>query len=52
MIATSGKISGRMTLTVTSAALSSIAVTPTNLIISVGSNHQFRATGRYSDGRT
>jgi uncharacterized protein YjdB len=50
MIATSGKISGRMTLTVTSAALSSIAVTPTNLIISVGSNHQFRATGRYSDG--
>ncbi len=50
MIATSGKISGSMTLTVTSAALSSIAVTPANLIISVGSNYQFRATGRYSDG--
>lgn len=50
MIAISGKISGSMTLTVTSAALSSIAVTPANLIIPVGSNYQFRATGRYSDG--
>ena len=50
MIATSGKVAGSMTLTVTSAALSSIAVTPANLIISMGSTHQFRATGRYSDG--
>lgn len=45
-----GKISGRMTLTVTPATLSSIAVMPPNLILSGGSNHQFTANGRYSDG--
>ena len=50
LTATSGKISGRMTLTVNSAALSSITVTPVNLIISAGSDRQFTATGRYSDG--
>lgn len=52
MIATLGKISGSMTLTVTSATLSSIAVTPANLIISMGSNRQFRASAGYSDGTT
>ena len=48
--ATLGKISGKMTLTVTSVALSAIVVTPPNLIMSAGSGRQFTATGRYSDG--
>ena len=50
IIATSGKISGRMVLTVTSEIPYSIAVTPPNLTLPVKSSHQFKATGRYTDG--
>ena len=48
--ATSGSISGSTTLTVTSATLSSISVTPANPSIAAGSTQQFAATGTYSDG--
>ena len=48
--ATSGKISGRMVLTVTSDTPSSIAVTPPNLTLPVKSSRQFTATARYSEG--
>jgi len=48
--ATSGSISGNTTLTVTSATLSSIAVTPANPSIPVGLAKQFTASGTYSDG--
>ncbi len=49
--ATSGPISGSTTLTLT-AALTSIAITPSNPSIPVGSNQQFTATGTFSDGST
>jgi len=39
-------------LTVTSATLSSIAVTPVNTSIAVGATQQYTATGTYSDGTT
>ena len=48
--ATSGSISGNTTLTVTSATLSSVAVTPANPSIPVGLAEQFTASGTYSDG--
>jgi uncharacterized protein YjdB len=48
--ATSGAISGSTTLTVTPAALVSIAVTPTNPAIPVLQTQQLTATGTYSDG--
>jgi len=48
--ATSGSISGNTTFTVTSATLSSIAVTPANPSIPVGLAKQFTASGTYSDG--
>ena len=48
--ATSGKISGSTTLTVNSATLSSIAVTPPDPNIPAGVPQQFTATGTYSDG--
>ena len=48
--ATSGKISGRMVLTVTSQTPSSIAVTPPNLTLPVKSSRQYAAMGRYSNG--
>lgn len=35
-----------------SAALNSVAVTPTNPTLTVGTNQQFTATGTYSDGST
>jgi uncharacterized protein YjdB len=47
--ATSGSISASTTLTVNSATLSSIAVTPADRIILVGTTQQFTATGTYSD---
>jgi len=50
--ATSGSISGNTALTVTSATLASIAVTPANPSIAVGTTQQFTATGTYSDGST
>ena len=50
--ATLGSITGSTTLTVTAAVLVSIAVTPANASIAVGSTQPFTATGTYSDGST
>ena len=50
--ATSGSISGSTTLTVGPAVLVSIAVTPANPSIALGTTQQFTATGTYSDGST
>ena len=44
-----GGVSGSTILTVTSATLVSLAVSPTNPIIVVGSTQQFVATGTFSD---
>ena len=45
-------ISGTANLTVTSATLTSIAVTPVNPSIAKGTTQQFAATGTYSDSST
>jgi hypothetical protein len=45
-----GNISGSVPLTVTSATLQSISVTPSNPILPVGLSMQFIAKGTYSDG--
>jgi uncharacterized protein YjdB len=50
--ATYGGASGSTTLTVSSAALSSIAITPANPSLPGGANQQFTATGTFSDGTT
>ena len=52
--ATLNGITGSLTLTVTSAVLQSIVVTPTNeIIVNISSNGvQYTATGHYSDGTT
>ncbi|HZX41140.1 MAG TPA: Ig-like domain-containing protein [Myxococcaceae bacterium] len=50
--ATLGARSGSTVFTVTSATLSSIAVTPANPSIAKGTTQQFTATGNYSDGST
>ncbi len=50
--ASSGTVSGSTTLTVTSAALVSIAITPGNSSIALGTKQQFTATGTYTDGST
>jgi hypothetical protein len=50
--ATLGSVSGNATLTVTAAALVSIAVTPANPAITVGGTQQFTATGTYTDTTT
>ncbi|MCZ7358032.1 MAG: DUF2341 domain-containing protein [Candidatus Methanoperedens sp.] len=51
--ATSGGISSpSQTLTVTSAKLVSIAITPENPTITLGQTQQFTANGTYSDGST
>jgi Flp pilus assembly secretin CpaC len=47
-----GATSGAVNVTVTSATLKSIAVTPSNLAIAAGSSVQFSAVGTYSDGTT
>ncbi len=47
-----GNISGSTIVTVTSATLVSIAITPTNPSIVKGSNQQFVATGTFSDNTT
>ncbi len=44
-----GGLSGSTTLTVTSATLVSVAITPTNPSIAKGTTLQFTATGTYSD---
>jgi hypothetical protein len=46
------QISGSTTLTVTSALLVSIAVTPVDPTLTAGSPFQFTATGTFSDGST
>ena len=47
-----GGVSGSTVLTVTAAALQSIAVTPANPSVSKGETQQFTATGTYSDSTT
>ncbi|HEX6803428.1 MAG TPA: Ig-like domain-containing protein [Terriglobales bacterium] len=50
--ATSGSVSGTASLTVSGATLVSIAVTPINSSMAVGTTKQFTATGTYSDSST
>ncbi len=50
--ATSGAVSGNTLLTVTTATLASIAVTPVNPTIGVTEKQQFLATGTFSDAST
>jgi len=50
--ATSGSVTGSTVLTVASANLVSIAVTPSAPSIALGTTQQFTATGTYSDGST
>jgi hypothetical protein len=50
--ATSGSISGSTVLTVFSADLSSIAITPATATVVKGTTQQFVVTGTYSDGNT
>jgi hypothetical protein len=50
--ATVGSVSGSTSLTVTAATLVSLAVTPTNPSIALGTTQQFTAMGTYSDGST
>ena len=50
--ATSGSVSGSATLTVTPAALQSIAITPSPSSVDVGFTEQLTATGSYTDGST
>ncbi|MGB8521548.1 MAG: Ig-like domain-containing protein [Candidatus Acidiferrales bacterium] len=52
IMATSGNVSGSTLLTVTSATLVSIAVTPANPSIAKGTTQQFTATGTFSDNST
>ena len=50
--ATYGGVSGSALLTIAPAALLSIAVTPPNPSIALGTQQQFLATGTYTDGST
>ena len=50
--ATSGKVTADTSLTVSAAALVSIAVTPANQTIASGTTLQFQATGTFTDGST
>ena len=50
--ATSGSVQGTTTLTVSTAALVSIAVTPANPTIALGTTQQLVATGTFTDGTT
>jgi len=50
--ATSGSVSGSTTLTVTTATLQSISVTPANPSVANGTAEQFTATGHFSDNTT
>ncbi len=47
--ATSGSVFGSTTVTVTSATLVSVEVTPTNTSVALGRSQQFTATGIFSD---
>ncbi|HEY0703515.1 MAG TPA: Ig-like domain-containing protein [Candidatus Acidoferrales bacterium] len=50
--ATLGSVTGSTVLTITTATLTSIAVTPANPAIAVAATQQFIATGTYSDAST
>ncbi|MFT3691614.1 MAG: Ig-like domain-containing protein [Kofleriaceae bacterium] len=50
--ATVGNITATMTVTVTNATLSSIAITPPNPTLPLAFSQQLHATGMYSDGTT
>ncbi len=50
--ATSGAISGNAALTITSATLQSITISPASASIAKGLTQQFTATGHYSDSTT
>jgi trimeric autotransporter adhesin len=50
--ATSGSVSGNTTLTVTAATLVSLAVTPANSTMAIGTSKQFTAIGTFSDTST
>jgi uncharacterized protein YjdB len=50
--ATSGSVTGSMTLTVSAATLKSLAVTPGNPSLGKNATQQFTATGTFSDGST
>jgi trimeric autotransporter adhesin len=50
--ATSGAVNGNATVTVNAAALQSIAISPQNSSIALGSSQPFSATGTYTDGST
>jgi uncharacterized protein YjdB len=50
--AASGSVNGTASLTVTAATLVSIAVTPANSTMAVGTTKQFTATGTFSDSST
>ncbi len=52
IVATSGAISGSTSLTVTPPTLVSIAVTPSNPSLALGTTQALKATGTYSDGST
>jgi hypothetical protein len=54
VVATQGGVTGNLAVTVTNAALVSIAVTPANQVIvsALGNGVQFTATGTYTDGST
>src|ERR1019366_10349345 len=50
--ASSGSVTGTASLTITGASLVSIAVTPANSSMAVGTTKQFTATGTFSDSST
>jgi uncharacterized protein YjdB len=50
--ASSGTVSGSMTVTVAAATLKSLAVTPANPTVIKGTTQQFTATGTFSDNST
>jgi len=52
LTATVGSVKGTFDLTVTSATVTAVAVTPANPTISTGQNAQFAASGTFSDGTT
>ncbi|MSP61565.1 MAG: hypothetical protein EXR72_14745 [Myxococcales bacterium] len=52
VIATQGMVSGKSALTVSSAKLTAIAITPQNPAIPKGTTKQFKATGTFSDTTT
>jgi uncharacterized protein len=52
LTATSGLVSATITVTVTQAALLTVAVTPSSVSLAQGQTQQLRATGSYSNGTT